>query len=281
MIRTLAIIFMLSWATPALPHGYGVGDIIVAHPHSFPTTETARTGIGYLTLMNNGTEADRLIEVRSPFPRATLHETVIEDGIASMVGTDGIEIPAGGTVLLEPGGKHIMFMGLDGDPLEVGEKFLATLVFERAGEIEVEFWVEERDPNAPAIDHSHHGMDHSDASGNADRDEQIIIETLRTRLAAHVEVPALAISGDIAIAGWLYGDEGGRAFLRKSEDDWQLKLLSGASLTTASGLRAQMVPPARTRDLIAEIEAAENRLPETQQARLNYFEGTVIVQSVR
>jgi copper(I)-binding protein len=38
-----------------------------------------------------------------------------------------------------------MFMGLDGDPFEDGERIPATLVFDRAGEIPVEFWVEPRD----------------------------------------------------------------------------------------------------------------------------------------
>ena len=165
MIRSLTLIVALALGSPALSHGYGVGEIIVAHPHSFPTTAAARSGIGYLTLMNHGIEADRLVEVRSPFAGATLNETVVADGVASMTTTDGIEVPAGGTVTLEPGGKHIVFMGLDGDPFEVGERFVVTLVFEHAGEVDVEFWVEHRDPNAPPTHRHDHDLDHPGAAG--------------------------------------------------------------------------------------------------------------------
>ncbi|MDP5359854.1 MAG: copper chaperone PCu(A)C, partial [Paracoccaceae bacterium] len=59
-------------------------------------------------------------------------------------------------VQLAPGGLHVMFMGLGGDPFEVGETFPATLVFEKAGEVEVVFYVEER--TAEAMDHSGHQM---------------------------------------------------------------------------------------------------------------------------
>jgi copper(I)-binding protein len=45
------------------------------------------------------------------------------------------------TANIEPGGLHIMFLGLK-RPLEKGERFKATLVFEKAGPIEVEFVVE-------------------------------------------------------------------------------------------------------------------------------------------
>lgn len=278
MIRILITLATLLFASPALPHGYGVGDLIVAHPHSFPTAKTARSGIGYLTLMNNGDAADRLIEVRSPFLRATLHETVVEDGIARMIGTDGFDIPAQSRVTLEPGGKHIMFMGLDGDPLEVGERFLVTLVFERAGEIEVEFWVEDRDPDAPAMDHSQHGADHSDASSAMEGEVKAVTIVLRRRMQAQVEVPVLALSDDLAVAGWVYGNHGGRAFLRKTDGTWALALLSGASLATSSGLRAQRVSPAQAQILLAQIHVAEGSLPHAQSALLDRFQGTLIVR---
>ena len=69
-----------------------------------------------------------------------------------------IEIPAGETVKLKPGGLHVMFMGLE-DPLTEGENIPATLVFENAGEVEVTFNVEARDGDHSGHDHS--GHDHS------------------------------------------------------------------------------------------------------------------------
>ena len=54
---------------------------------------------------------------------------------------DGLEIPAGGEVVLKPGGLHVMFRRLAA-PLKEGELRPVKLVFEKAGEVEVEFIVE-------------------------------------------------------------------------------------------------------------------------------------------
>jgi copper(I)-binding protein len=75
-----------------------------------------------------------------------------------------LPIPAGETVTLEPGGKHIMFMGLDA-PLLEGQEFAGTLVFETAGELDVMFKVEDR--VLDAMDHSE--MDHGDTDASADK----------------------------------------------------------------------------------------------------------------
>ena len=52
----------------------------------------------------------------------------------------GLAIPPGGTVVLEPGGRHLMFMGLL-EPLEEGDRRIVTLAFEHAGAVEAEFVV--------------------------------------------------------------------------------------------------------------------------------------------
>ncbi len=53
---------------------------------------------------------------------------------------EGLAIPAGATVKLEPGGFHLMLMQLK-QPLTAGQRYKATLVFEKAGAVEVEFEV--------------------------------------------------------------------------------------------------------------------------------------------
>ena len=55
--------------------------------------------------------------------------------------TDGLSIPAHGAVRLAPGGYHMMFTHL-AKPLTKGEKVTATLTFEHAGPVAVEFPVE-------------------------------------------------------------------------------------------------------------------------------------------
>ncbi|UOA33013.1 hypothetical protein DSM110093_02823 [Sulfitobacter sp. DSM 110093] len=146
-------------ALPAAAHEYNAGGIVVDHPMAFETPKTARVGGGYLTITNNGDKSDRLLAVSAEgFDEVSLHETTTDDmGVARMSHVEGINLPAGETVTLKPGGLHVMFMGLDGDPFEEGEKIPATLTFEKAGTLDVTFNVESRrGHNAGDMEHSSH-----------------------------------------------------------------------------------------------------------------------------
>ena len=123
---------------------FKVGDLVIEHPVARATTAMAMTSAGYFVIMNNGTEDDRLVEITANFPRVMMHDTKTNDGIATMFHIeDGVAVPAGGTVTFEPGSKHVMFMGLNGDPFEIGEEIPATMNFEKAGELDIVFVVEE------------------------------------------------------------------------------------------------------------------------------------------
>lgn len=123
---------------------FKVGDLVIEHSVARATTAMAMTGAGYFVIMNNGTEDDRLVEITANFPRVMMHDTKTDDGIATMFHIeDGVAVPAGGTVTFEPGSKHVMFMGLNGDPFEIGEEIPATMNFEKAGELDIVFVVEE------------------------------------------------------------------------------------------------------------------------------------------
>jgi copper(I)-binding protein len=146
--------------TPAVAHDYTAGSLVIAHPFAIETATTAITGAGYLTITNNGTEPDRLLAAEADFPRVEIHRSETgADGVARMVKQDGVDIGPGETVELAPGGLHVMFMGLDGDPFVAGEAFPATLVFERAAPAAIEFRVEPRPTsaheNAPAGHEQH------------------------------------------------------------------------------------------------------------------------------
>lgn len=140
----------------AMAHDFQAGDLKISHPMSFETPISAKAGAGYMTITNEGDTADSLIEVRADFPRVMLHKSEEKDGIATMSHVDKIDIPAGGTVELVPGGFHVMFMGLDGDPLEDGETIDATLVFEKAGAVDIVFSVEPRAASHDEKEHSDH-----------------------------------------------------------------------------------------------------------------------------
>lgn len=147
---------LLTTATPPLAHEFRLGDLIIDHPMAFATAQSAMSGAGYLTVTNTGSSDDRLVGITADFPKVSLHGTENADGVMRMFSVDAIEIPAGETVAFQPGGFHVMFMGLNGDPFEAGDKIPATLTFETAGEAEVVFNVEARGAATQEVDHSAH-----------------------------------------------------------------------------------------------------------------------------
>lgn len=143
--RTLAAAAVVGLlATPLWAHEYKVGALTVDHPMAFETAPMAMSGGGFMTITNNGAEADRLIAVRADFPKVEVHETMVADGVNRMPPAAAIDIAPGATVTLQPGGYHVMFMGLQGRQLKEGDEIPATLVFERAGELPIVFNVEKR-----------------------------------------------------------------------------------------------------------------------------------------
>ncbi len=110
------------------------GGIILKDPFTRATPTGADTGGAFVTITNDGRDADRLVSASSPAAKSVeLHETVDDNGVMKMEPRpEGWEIPAGGTLELKPGGKHIMLIGLTA-PLEAGKKIQMTLNFEKAG----------------------------------------------------------------------------------------------------------------------------------------------------
>jgi hypothetical protein len=91
---------------------------------------TPGAAAAYLTLENRSGRSDRLVSVGSPVARRVeLHESRVENGIMRMRRIEGIAVPAGGSVRLEPGGLHVMLMGLH-EPLAEGQGVPLTLSFE-------------------------------------------------------------------------------------------------------------------------------------------------------
>lgn len=128
---------------PAMAHEFKVGSLEIDHPWSRATPAGAKVAGGYLAVSNEGASPDRLVSVASDISqKAELHEMAVKDGVMTMRPVQGgLEIPAGGKVLLAPGGYHLMFIGLKRQPKQ-GESFSATLTFEKAGAVTVDFAVE-------------------------------------------------------------------------------------------------------------------------------------------
>jgi hypothetical protein len=154
MTKTFALIGALLLGGTAGAHELTVGDLQFIHPHIPQPAATAQVAAGYLAISNAGAEPDRLVGVSSTIAKSvSLHQSRVDaNGVASMSPVEMLEIPAGETVLLEPGGYHIMFMGLTGRFSE-GDMLPVTLTFEKAGAIEMEFMVDPADGAAMKHDH--------------------------------------------------------------------------------------------------------------------------------
>lgn len=134
-LRTfLAAAAMAVFAAPAL-----AGAIEIHDGYAFSSHGGAATGAVFMVIQNTTETADRLIGVRSDIAERTEIHTTIDggDGTMQMRMVEGpLDLPAGGELVLERGGLHVMFMGLQA-PLVDGESVTITLLFETAGEVEV------------------------------------------------------------------------------------------------------------------------------------------------
>lgn len=112
--------------------------IVVSDGWARASIGAASNSAAYLTLSTEGETPDRLVAAATPVAeRAELHEHLMEDGIARMRPVDAIDVTPSEPVTLEPGGLHIMLIGLT-EKLEPGATLPLTLSFEKAGEVEIE-----------------------------------------------------------------------------------------------------------------------------------------------
>ena len=126
----------------AVAETYSAGGLQIGNPWARATPKGSTVTAGYLTIINKGTETDRLIGgSAAPASRLEVHDTVTENGVARMRQVTSLEIKPGQTIELKPGGMHLMLMGLK-QPLSKGQTVKGTLVFEKAGTVAVEFTVQ-------------------------------------------------------------------------------------------------------------------------------------------
>ena len=156
-IIVLAAILALG-VNAASAHDYKAGSIEIKHPWARATPKGAAVAGGYLTIVNTGAAADRLVGGSSPAAgKFEIHEMKMEQGVMKMRPLDqGLEIKPGATVELKPGSYHLMFLQLKA-PFEQGQRVKGTLVFEKAGTVEVEYAVEAVGAS-PKMEHDHGSM---------------------------------------------------------------------------------------------------------------------------
>lgn len=158
MKRILLAAVAASFALPV----FAGSEITIIDPYARAAGMNAMAGAAFFGIENSGDEDDRLVGARSDIAKRVELHTHIEgdDGVMKMVEVEeGFAVPAGSTHMLMRGGDHVMFMGLNGTMAQ-GDMVHVTLVFEKAGEVEVDIPVDlERQPMPGGM---HGAMNHGD-----------------------------------------------------------------------------------------------------------------------
>ncbi|MGY6709359.1 MAG: copper chaperone PCu(A)C [Rhizobiaceae bacterium] len=146
-------------------------DLEIADPWTRVMQPGQQAGGGYLAITNRGNEPDRLIHASTPrAARTEIHSMEIVNDVMTMRPVDGgLEITAGETLSLEPGGYHVMFIGV-AEPFVEGQIVPVTLEFETAGRVDLEFEVRGmahgRDRgHSHEMEHGHDSHDHGHDHG--------------------------------------------------------------------------------------------------------------------
>ena len=140
LFKFLSIIFIFFMSSPSIAHQFQKENININHPH-IKFTISSGPAAGYMTIVNMGDKADKLLNIEVDFAVAELHHSEINNGIISMNKVDFIEIPAQIAKSLKPGGYHVMFSKFNIELIDESE-LIGVLNFELAGEIKVVFEVE-------------------------------------------------------------------------------------------------------------------------------------------
>ncbi len=137
-------------AGAALAADYTIKGLTVSTPWTRATPAGATVAGGFLKIENKGTEADRLIG--GSFAKAAtvqIHEMAMDGDVMRMREmAGGLEIKPGAAIELKPKSYHVMFIGLK-EPIKEGGPIAGSLVFEKAGKVDVEFEVRPLAAKAP------------------------------------------------------------------------------------------------------------------------------------
>jgi hypothetical protein len=137
---------------PARAQDVTAGALRIASPWT-RAMRAGGTGAGFMAIRNTGSAPDRLVAARTPVARVVeLHTHIREGEVMRMRPVPAIDLPPGQEVRLQPGGLHLMLIGLNA-ALDQGGRVPVTLVFERAGEVEVQLAVEAAGARGPGHRH--------------------------------------------------------------------------------------------------------------------------------
>jgi copper(I)-binding protein len=138
MRAMLTFCLLLALAAGAAAEMATVGEVTIHDAWARASLGTTGSSAVYMTLEIEGDEPDRLVAAATPMAeRAELHTHVMDQGVARMRPVSAVEVAPGAPTVLQPGGLHLMLMGLK-QQLAEGDTLPLTVTFEKAGSAEIE-----------------------------------------------------------------------------------------------------------------------------------------------
>jgi copper(I)-binding protein len=154
MKKICAIFLSVFMMAASAEHAVQLGDLKIKDPYARATVPAQKAGGGFVKIENAGV-ADKLMGASSPVAKEMqLHTMSMDGNVMKMRQVQSIDVPAKGSVELQPGGLHLMFIDLKGQ-LKSGDQIPVKLKFEKAGEVEVKFHVKDMRPAHGQPGHNH------------------------------------------------------------------------------------------------------------------------------
>ncbi len=136
------LLVLIFFAPPVWAHEEKSENLTISHPWSRATAPSQKVGAVFMSIKTNGNNEDRLIGAESPDAETVqIHGHTMVNDVMRMRPVDGVDIPGTGEAVLAPGGFHIMLIDLKA-PLFEETVIPLTLVFEKAGKVEIEAVIE-------------------------------------------------------------------------------------------------------------------------------------------
>jgi copper(I)-binding protein len=151
----LSAAIFLNLSVIAAAQQFRADSIVIVQPWIRATPAGAHVAGGYMTIINTGSEPDRLIGGALPQAGSfSVHEMTMNGDVMQMREIQGgLEIKPGQTIEFSPSGYHLMFTELH-EPLKQGDTVKGQLRFEKAGSVNIQYRVEGIGAQGP--DHHHH-----------------------------------------------------------------------------------------------------------------------------
>lgn len=290
LVQLATLIVFLALPRTVFAHEFKVSDIEITQPYARAMLPGAKVGGGYLKVINNGA-ADRLVSAKAKRAASVqLHEMKMDGGIMVMRELKaGIAIPANAVTELKPGSYHVMFMNVR-QPFKEGEIVTATLTFETAGQVDVEFVVGPAAGGMPEMKHDDKAStqgshaDHAAMTGSdpVACDPQKAIPMKLTAMFEPADNPLsvepVVIEGNWAIAGGVQHGRSGRALLKRDGKEWSVHPCRGDGPNQGQALRMMGLPENDASAIAAKLAVARKDIAPEKLALFAGFGGTVMVE---